>query len=447
MSDRKNVLVIVFDSLRKDRISVYNDEVDFTPNFEELANESRIYTSANAQASWTLPSTASMFTGEYPWEHGATHGNEYLDSDRELLAEVFQQKDYNTKLVTPNAWLSPPMGTAKGFDEVENFLGLASREPFETIFEKVSRVFNSLPESLRQKFLYSMSVVEANFTDFVNSTDSCKTIEETCSFLENVDEKEDFFLFVNTLSPHEPYDTGNPPQEYLDKHGVENMEKLPSTEREFFTMDWDREVMEKAYDASVEYSDDLLGRITDALEDNNLEDDTVLVVLSDHGQAMGKDGLFGHQFTLMDRVIETPLMVSGPGIEPSEEEEVFELRQLYNLLPKLAGVKKPGEVEKGIAKGGYEYPVSYKGVVPEERREEFNRKIRYVKDGERKIVKEITEDGEELYTMYDLEAGEEVEVEEDMKRKIDNIQETGKGGERDIEDEEVKKRLEDLGYV
>lgn len=447
MSDMKNVLVIVFDSLRKDRISVYNEDVDFTPNFEELAEESRVYTGANSQASWTLPSTASMFTGRYPWEHGATHGNEYLDNDRELLAEIFQEEGYSTMLVTPNAWLSPPMGTAEGFEEVENFFGLASREPFETIFEKASRVFNSLPESLRQKFLYSMSVIEAKFTDFVNSTDSDKTIEKTCDLLENLDEEEDFFLFVNTLSPHEPYDTGNPPQEYLERHEVDDMEKLPSTEREFFTMDWDREVMEKAYDASVEYSDDLLGQITDALEENDLEDDTILVVLSDHGQAVGKDGLFGHQFTLMDRVIETPLMISGPGVEPKTEDDIFELRHLYNLLPGIAGIGEAGDVETSMAMGGYEYPASYKGVVPEERRHEFNRKIRYAKDGEKKIVKEITEDGEELYTMYDLESGEEIEVAEDMKRKVDSIQETGDKNDRDIEDEEVKKRLEDLGYV
>jgi arylsulfatase A-like enzyme len=449
MSDGKNVMMVVLDSLRKDRISVYNDEIEFTPNFEKLAEGATVYENANAQAPWTLPSTASMFTGEYPWEHGATHESTHLSTEKQVLSEKFQEEGYRTKTITPNTWISPSIGTVKGFDEVENFLGIAGRKPFQSLFKKSTQLFNILGESTRKKAAYMANIVFEKFT----TVDLCKsreTVDETKRFLSDV-EDDNFFLFVNLMSAHEPYDPGDPPKEYLEKHGVENVEDVPSTEREFFNEECSQEDLEKAYDASVDYTDDLVGEIIEAVEENGLNDDTVLVFLSDHGQAVGKDGVYGHQFTVMERVIETPLIVEIPGENnQNRDDSLFELRQLYNLVPRLAGLEDTEKEEIEEVHGGYEFPEFFVGVIPEERREKYDVRYRFVKDREMKVLKKVERTGKESYEAIDTKTGEGLEVNDEMKRKVDEIdslQGSGDEEEESIDDEEVKKRLEDLGYM
>lgn len=445
MPERRNVVVLVLDTLRKDKISVYNDDVDFTPNFESIAEESVVYTGANAQAPWTLPSTASMFTGKYPWEHGATHEKIYLDNDDTVLAEKFQDEGFHTKVISPNTWISPSIGTVDGFGEVENLIGLVGREPLQTISGKLTHLFTYLPENLSQKITYGLDLFLERFVDVCKSRE---TVEETKNFLSDVDDNEDFFLFVNLMSAHEPYEIGDPPQEYLDRHGVEDLDKVPGTEREFFQSEYDVNEMEKAYDAAVDYTDDLVGEIRDTLRENNLEDDTVLVIVSDHGQAVGKDGIYGHQFTLMDRVIETPMIVSDPETSEAEEKDgLFELRQLYDLVPYLAGIgEEPEEVDE--VRGGYEFPESFVGVIPDDKRERFDRKLRYVKTQSQKIVKSTNRSGEDSYQVIDLDTGEEASESEELREKVDRIEDVSADEEtKQIEDEEVKKRLEDLGYM
>jgi choline-sulfatase len=447
--DRSNVVLIVLDSLRKDRVSVYNDEIDFTPNIEEVAEESRVYSNANAQAPWTLPSVTSIFTGKYPWEHGATHGHGYYSGSEKLLGERFEEKGYRTKLATPNVWISSTAGNIDGFQSVENFLGLASREPLKTLMEKSNKAFSYLPIGLRGKIMDILTGFQHSFLDKFSTIDSEKTVREGIRFLEDV-EDENFFLFINVLSPHEPYDNGNPPKKYLEKHDVDT-EKVPGTEKEYFQRDdVDLEEFRKAYDAAADFTDDLVGRIHNAIKENDLEDDTYFVIISDHGQALGQEGLFGHQFTLMDEVIETPLIISGPEIDSERVEEVFELRQLYNLLPSLAGISEERIQPLGEARGGYEFPDSYKNIVPDEKKDEIDRKLRYVKDSKTKVVKSTGRSGDENYTATDLESGENVEPEEELRQRVNNTEaencETLEPEEAE-RDEEVKKRLEKLGYM
>lgn len=440
----------MLDSLRKDHISIYNDEIDFTPHFDEIAEESRIFTDANAQAPWTLPSTASMFTGQYPTEHGANHNRTMLETDKTVLAEKFRKEGYRTKVITPNTWISPSIGTVEGFDEVENFLGIAGKGPIQGLFKKSTDLFNFFGERTRKKVAYIANVIFEKFT----TVDLCKsreTVDETKKFLDNT-EDEDFFLFVNLMSAHEPYDPDDPPQEYLDKHGVQDISKVPSTEREFFNNGYDQEELTRAYNASVDYTDDLVGEIHDSLIENDFEDDTVFIVLSDHGQAVGEEGIYGHQFTVMDSVIETPLIVKGPEIEKSEGKNLFELRQLYDLIPGLAGIDEMPETSVESVKGSYEFPEFFVGVIPGDRRDKFDRKFRFFKDEDKKIVKSVTRDGEASYTAKNRDTGEEIEITDEMKEKVDSIEaseneEHSKEDSGDIDDEEVKKRLEDLGYM
>jgi len=209
----------------------------------------------------------------------------------------------------------------------------------------------------------------------------------------------------------------------------------------------------RMYDASVDYTDDLVGRITDALAANDLDDDTVVVLLSDHGQALGEDGVFGHQFTVADPVIETVLMVDHPDLEARREDRPFELRRLHDLVPYYAGVRSTRpEVFGGPIRGGYEFPENFTGYIPSDQWDEYYRRARYVRRDGTTVVKSTAEDGSSRYTARDA-AGEPVVVPDDLKREVDAIGEVDVGAADENGDEpagdvddEIEDRLEALGY-
>jgi arylsulfatase A-like enzyme len=117
-----NIAVIVLDTLRRDKVSVYNDDVDFTENLERFSSNSAVYENAVAQGPWTLPSHASIFTGEYPWKHNATQETLYLEDEFKQLPEIFSEKGYSTGAFSDNPWISSSSGLERGFDQLENYL-------------------------------------------------------------------------------------------------------------------------------------------------------------------------------------------------------------------------------------------------------------------------------------------------------------------------------------
>jgi len=439
----ENVMVIVLDSLRKDSISPYDDSIDYTGNLDEISKDSEVFSKVVAQGPWTLPSHASMFTGQYPWEHEATQKKIVLETDKKLLAQRFKDQGYKTALITPNGWLTPSKGTTKGFQEVKNFMGVAEG-PVQKIVKSLSKVFDKLKPSRREKIASYFNELAETFSDFKKSR---PTVDETKAFLNNVDPDENFFVFVNLMTPHEPYTPGDPPQEYLDKHGVKDISKVPETEEDYLKEETDEEEIKKAYKAGVDYTDDLVGEIYDCFKENGLDENTNLVILSDHGQALGEEGIFSHQFTVTDSVINTALMIKEPGKENTVKDSgLMELKDLYEIIPKLAGLKHSEIKDRDIAKGGYEYPEFFMGWIPEDMKENLNRKYRFMKKGNKKIVKSLSRNGDTSYKMINTETGEQLEIDEEMKKQVDNIENTSEV-QTDVEDEEVKKRLEDLGYM
>ena len=384
-----NVLVLMLDSLRKDRLSVYNEDIDFTENIQELADESKVFSDAVAQAPWTLPSNASIFTGEYPWEHGATQKNAFLETDEKVLAEKFQENSYRTGLITSNVWLSPHIGMTRGFEETENFMGSVGSSRLSPIIQRVVKLFNRLDEK-KQDFLKNLSTtILDRVVGGDEEKDVCRTedtVKEVKKFLrESSDSDREFFLYTNIMEPHEPY---NPPQKYIEKHSVENEENIPQEPRDFFSgKKEDLENLKKIYDASVDYTDDLIGEILEVLEEEDMAEDTVVVLLSDHGQALGEKGIYGHQFTVMDETVSAPLITKIPGKESEKIEEQTELRNLYNLLPFYAGLEDEPENGVDVALGGYNYPDVSISQVPEEEKDDLYRKLSFTRTQEGKLVK------------------------------------------------------------
>jgi len=220
------------------------------------------------------------------------------------------------------------------------------------------------------------------------------------------------------------------------------------------------EALRRIYDASVDYTDDLVGRITDSLAANGVADDTVVVVLSDHGQALGEDdGLFGHQFTTIDPVIETVLFVDHPDLAGTRHDQLFELRRLNELVPYYAGLApEPDEIFAETVRGGCQFPENFTGFIPSDAWDDYYRKHRYlIRDGTT-VRKSVSEDGDARYQAVDRETGVAVAMPDTLRAAIDEIDAGAEpGADSTVEgslpdetpseaDEEVQQRLEALGY-
>ncbi|MFB6182796.1 MAG: sulfatase [Candidatus Nanohaloarchaea archaeon] len=436
-----NVVFIVLDTVRKDRISVYNEDINFTENLEKFSENATIFENAVSQAPWTLPSHSSMFTGLYPWEHKATQKNLYLETEKTLLAEKFKQENYQTACFTSNTWISPYIGTTDGFDEVNNFFGALPNNLMSGKTRKLWQWLNQGKSKVIMEKIMDLGE-KLHWMGSEPSTKTPETIDKAKQFINNTEGE--FFLFLNFMDAHLPY---RPPEEYKEKH-AENVDMENVCQKAFDhnagRVQADFEASKKLYNAEIDYLDDQLGRLFEYFEKEDLMEETIFLIVSDHGENLGEDNMFGHQFSVSENLINVPLIVKKPGKDPEKISDIFELKQIYNYLPSLAEIEEHNLKTTEYAKGGYEYPELDLRNIPEEKKKELGKRLRFVKDKNKKLVREGEKNPKDI--MYDLETGEKIEVEEKYVEKLEDKQVESKG-KKDVEEEEVKERLEELGYM
>ena len=121
-------------------------------------------------------------------------------------------------------------------------------------------------------------------------------------------------------------------------------------------------------------------------------------------------------------------------------ENLFELKDLYTKIPKLAGIKDSGPANRDLIRGGYEFPEFVSESIPEERKSELDRKLLYARNSNGKIVKKISRNGDAEYEYTG-------DKDRELKKVVDSVEENKSVSGDEIEDEAVKKRLEKLGYT
>lgn len=435
---RPNVAFLVLDSLRRDRVSVYNSDIDFTGNLEEFSRDATVFREAVANAPWTLASHASIFTGMYPWEHGATHRNLSLDADRETLAEVFKSEGYRTGCFTVNGFISGDFGLDQGFETVDSlgggFSGLLTR------FRRRMDGWLSKPgnERLKRAVVYLPNKI---FHYRSGGSQTPELLQRVRDFIG--DGEESFFVFANLMDPHEPY---FPPEKYRERHGAPAPRDVCQDPTDYHAgrKEVDFEAVSRIYDASVDYMDDLLGEFFDHLKERGLWEDTVVVVTADHGQMLGENGEYGHQYSVAEPLVNVPLIVKGAGEEDVEDQ--VELRELYDLVLSIAGIEDGYDPGTVYAKGGYDFPDLQRPRIPAGRWKEFYRRHRFVRTVNGKAVRSETGEGE-VETQWQ-EFGElDGETRSRMEEELESIHypdEEGAGMEE--KSGEIQRKLKDLGY-
>ena len=338
-----NVVLVSIDSLRADHVGAYGYGIDTTPFIDRFRGDAVLFEEAISQAPSTLASHASMLSSLLPTHHGASVSNKFaIDPGAPLLAEILQDVGYDTASFNGGVQLDPIYGLGRGFD-----------------LYQVMRAEADVDTEAGQRFDLA---VDAAIT----------WIEERHGA--------PFFLFLHTYEMHNPY-TPRPGYRELvtppyagslpGDISVELLKQINAGRREIDQRDLVHIV--GAYDAELRSVDEAFGRLVDFLVRQGLYDNTLIVVVSDHGEEFGEHGSVGwHSHTLFDELLRIPMILKLPGGEHAGASVSAQVRAI-DLAPTVLeqlGLPVPESFEGtsllGVASGEahpVEYAVSQRDVT------------------------------------------------------------------------------------
>ena len=291
--DRPNVLLVCLDTLRADRLSSYGWHRLTSPRLDRwAADKATVFETVVAPSPWTLPSHVSMFTGLDAVRHGVNHFRR-VPAHLDLLAERLRGAGYSTAAITGGGYLRPRFGLDRGFDI----------------------------------FRY--------WDDDDSKAELATGLADAMSWLED-QRGRPFFLFFHTYEVHFPHRRRQP---WFDRLAGAELAALPKSRISMESHGWkglrapgdyfvaqrpgndswqtplnhsEKELVSLMYDSAVAYTDHAVGQLLDQLEDLGLAANTVVVVTSDHGEALGENDRAGHSY-LEDYNTLVPMIIQLPG--------------------------------------------------------------------------------------------------------------------------------------
>lgn len=280
-----HVLIITVDTLRADRVGIYGGRGVDTPNMDRLAREGAMAREANVQAPLTRPSHVSLFTGLYPAQHGIRDNiSPALAADVPTMAEAFKAAGFRTAGFVSSIVLSRQSGLGRGFDDFSDRFDLGAD-----------------------------AADEARFLDILEKRGDV-AVADAVAWLDG-HAADRMFAWVHLYDPHAPYE---PPEPYASRYA------------------------DRPYDGEVAWSDELVGRLDAALTRLGIRDRTLVVLTSDHGEALGEHGEAVHGFFLYEATLRVPLIIRGPGVRPGTQiSAIVPSVDLFPTVLELAGVHAP----------------------------------------------------------------------------------------------------------
>lgn len=294
-----NVLIYLIDTLRADHLGSYGYPLPTSPHLDRLAAEAVLFEQATGQSSWTRASVASMLTGLWPVAHGTNRRDEVLSDDAITLPELMRQRGYRTAAFLSNPNVSEGFGFGQGFDHV----------------------------------------VDLGDVD----TDAADLHSLAMPWIDDAGDDRPFFVYIHTIDPHSPYD---PPAEFRQRFApgvpqevawtpsrlsppVQRLKEEASPE--------EMAEMVGLYDAEIAFNDAAFGELRSFLEDRGFFDDTLLMVLSDHGEEFFEHGNLEHGKNLFVETLHIPWIVKPAGVAGMDFEprRIADPVQHIDLLPTL----------------------------------------------------------------------------------------------------------------
>ena len=397
---RPNLLLVSIDTLRADRLGSYGYASAETPRLDALAAGGWRFTQASTVVPLTLPAHSSLLTGTFPAHHGVRdNGGFYLGDEQTTLAETLKAQGYRTGGFVGSFVLDRRWGTGQGFD----------------------RYFDE----------FDLSKYDGVGMDSVQRRGD-EVVEQALRWL-GEDSPAPFFAWIHLYDPHTPY---NAPEPFRSRHPHDIL---------------------GAYDAEIAWTDSLVGRLLDGVAARGARDRTVVIVVGDHGEALGDHGEQTHGFFIYEGTLHIPLIVAGPSIAPRTVAAPVRIVDVMPTALELLGVTAPPAVQgRSLSPLGRGEALD---LVPLS--ETWYPRFHYgwselmsIRDGRYKLIRAPRRE------LYDLErdprettdlAGSEPARADAMERALVEIRQrvTRSGAEKAPQavDPEVSERLEALGYL
>jgi choline-sulfatase len=271
----RNVIVYLIDTLRADHLGCYGYGKPVSPRIDAFAREATLFRRAVAQSSWTRPAVATVLTGLLPRTHGVHRRRHALAPQAVTLAEMLLDHGWRTVGFVTNGNVARSFGFAQGFE-----------------------TYRLLPRKRSAATDVNAAVTE---------------------WLDGWDGKVPFFLYLHTVEPHAPYappplfrqrfaagvrDEGLTRMRVLKRLHEGTLQPTPELRRDLLAL----------YDAEVAAGDAAFGELVDLLRRRGLWEETIIVLLSDHGEEFLEHGGWEHGRTLHAEMLDVPLIVRVPGV-------------------------------------------------------------------------------------------------------------------------------------
>jgi arylsulfatase A-like enzyme len=360
-----NIILITMDTVRADHLSCYGYQRLTTPNVDQLAREGVLYKNAYSTTSWTLPSHASIFTGMYPSKHGAHYNPKFiniaasytdekkqgctllelinqsiskLSEEKVTLAKILSEKGYRTAGIIGGPFTSSVFGLAQGFDYYnENFYNVEQDAGFYLVYQAIELIF-PLKDVIVQYGYSSLKRLGSQ-------------LNEVAFEWLNENYKQPFFLFINYFDAHGPYLAPPPYDKYFQKipkniilrhsspldlsytnAGYRLMNKVISGN--YHLTPQEKNLLISQYDDEIRYLDHCLGLLFERLKALKVYDNTLLIVVSDHGEAFGEHDVLTHGRTLYEELLRIPMIIKYPATHP--QRGIIEKRvSLVDIFPTI----------------------------------------------------------------------------------------------------------------
>ncbi|MEW6365490.1 MAG: sulfatase [Acidobacteriota bacterium] len=298
-----NLLIILLDAASAGHFGSYGYRLDTTPNIDRMAREGVRFSNAFCNAVFTMASTGSLMTGQYPDVHRVLYSKNRLTSEGYTLAEMLMAKGVKTAAFVANS----NAGALRGYDQG----------------------FGDLYELFRFEEFQSLCVNQ-NIWLF--------------PWLDK-NKSQPFFLYLHFREPHFG---GYPPKEFLDKFSTGftgkidvllDREKINRGQRSLNEAELKHIV--SVYDATLNYADYEVGLIVKKLKDLGVWNNTLVFIIADHGEALWEHGYFGHNTQVYQNQAHIPFIVHLPdGVGASGGRVVDCVVQTIDIFATIADVHR-----------------------------------------------------------------------------------------------------------
>ncbi len=334
-----NVVLVILDSLQRNYVGAYGGKWVKTPNLDSLAKESCMFTNAYPESLPTLQVRRALHTGKkvYPFRENVTHKGDPvvqpgwgpIPEDSVTISEILQEKGYRTALITDTAnMFKPGNNYHRGFDQYTLIRGFGN-DPY---------VSGCLPGTRKTEDYYipdipipgmkssprgkpSQQRIKIHQAYFRNSARRVseedylgpQVFREAAKWLYQNQDAEHFFLVVDCFDIHEPWD---PPNYYRKIYAPDEMDQdiILSTYSSSDVLNHRQlQRLRANYAGSITMVDRWLGYLLDSLKYMELNKDTLLIILSDHGHHLGEKNLVGKfPYPILPEVANLVLFIRDP---------------------------------------------------------------------------------------------------------------------------------------